>query len=267
MMTFFSSTSLMAQNQIQNEGDLDNDPPYLEAEPDGADIRCVEEILNFQEVDQFIESNERIANRVATGDVWRFYERFKRQGVPDAPLKLALEYFEKNRSTFENQNYISIADYSQNSRERRFYMLDMRTGEVLKEQVSHGSGKVNGVNHGDPDHDGMLDRCVHSNGSTRNMTRPGFFKTHVPYRSSQSFPLVGRHKNMQYNGMRLIGLEARNRDALERGVVMHEANYNRKGAQMGRSFGCPAFAPGVAKNIFPNIMLGSLFYAHAPQCE
>lgn len=249
------------------ESELDNDPPYLEADCDHDGGPCQKENLEFAELNLFANTNNRAAERLMTSDTYKFFKKFRDQGVPEGPLRLALDYFEKNKANFENQNFISIADYSQNYRNKRFYMLDMRTGDVLKEQVSHGSGKVNGVNHGDPNHDGMLNRCVHKNGSTRNMTRPGFFKTANPYRSSQSFPVVGKHKNNQYNGLRLIGLEEKNKDALDSGVVMHEANYNRKGNTMGRSFGCPAFAPGVAKNIFPKIMEGSLFYAHAPQCN
>lgn len=262
-----ASLVVLLPSSYAKESELDNDPPYMEVDCDTAGGPCSAENEVFAELNLFAKTSNRAAERVLTSDSYKFFKKFREQGVPEGPLRLALDYFEKNKAKFPNQNFISIADYSQNSRNKRFYMLDMRTGKVLKEQVSHGSGKVNGVNHGDPNHDGMLDRCVHTNGSTRNMTRPGFFKTANPYRSSQSFPLVGKHKNNSYNGLRLIGLEDRNKDALDSGVVMHEANYNRKGNTMGRSFGCPAFAPGVAKNIFPNIMEGSLFYAHAPQCN
>lgn len=222
---------------------------------------------NTAQVQRLANDAQSVSDHIKRGGAYRFLDKFLQQGVPEKPLRKALSYFKKNKSKFSNKNYISIADYSQNSKNKRFYMLDMRTGRVLKEQVSHGSGNSGGKKLGDPNHDGMLDRCTHSNGSRTNMTRPGFFKTANPYMSGQNFPVVGRNNGSSYNGLRLKGLENRNKDALSRGVVMHEAYYNKEGAVMGRSYGCPAFIPGKAKNIFPRIKGGSLFYAHVPQCE
>lgn len=255
-------------NPKLENGAYQNDPPQTYENPSRPED-CSPR-LGFSETNpirQFAQDGLSISDHVQRGDPHRYFDEFLRQGVPEAPLRKALAYFKKNKSKFPNKNYISIADYSQNSRNKRFYMLDMRTGRVHKEQVSHGSGNAGGRKLGDPNHDGMLDRCTHSNGSRTNMTRPGFFKTANPYMSGQNFPVVGRNNGNRYNGLRLVGLENRNKDALSRGVVMHEAYYNREGAVMGRSYGCPAFVPGKAKEIFPRIKGGSMFYAHVPQCE
>ena len=197
-----------------------------------------------------------------------YFNDFIKQGVPELALKQALNYYAKNKSMFSNDKYISIADYSQNSANKRFFMLDLTTGNVTKEKVSHGSGAVDGIDYGDQNHDGNLDRCTQSDGSKKNMTRPGFYKVDDYYTSVghlQSWPSLDYEQN---NGMRLFGLSKTNGDALGKGVVMHEAYYNQDGnAVMGRSYGCPAFVPGRGAPLMKKIKGGSLFYAYAPVCS
>ena len=197
------------------------------------------------------------------------------QTVPKEPLKQALAFYEMNGPKLENKRYISLADYSLPSTEKRFYRLDLETGELLAAHVSHGMGVKgpNGDYVGDEKHDGMLDRCQYQ-GSRKNLTRVGFFKTGPFYFSSRHdenkkknhWPDLDIEAHGRVNGLRLTGLSESNAEALARGVVMHEATYNR-GKQMGRSHGCPAFRPGVGAPIMETIAGGSLFYSYAPQCS
>ena len=219
-------------------------------------------------VDSFVEpctscDNDLHAGREvraeSTSGVCRHYNTFLASGVPAKALNQALFYYKNNSSTFSNK-WISIADYTDNSTNRRFYMMNVETGEVRRRHVSHGSGSRNGVMQGDPNHDGNLDRCS-INGSRENMTRPGFFKVAEPYVSSShrdSWPSIGG----SYNGVRMDGLSGSlNNHARGAGVVMHGANYNSS-AVMGRSYGCPAFRPNEASNILNTIKGGSLFYSY-----
>jgi hypothetical protein len=196
------------------------------------------------------------------------YQTFKSKGVPSTPLLQALTYYHNNRSRFPNERYLSIADYSQNSSQKRFYLLDLTTGNVSAEKVSHGSGHRNGVKYGDRDHDGMIDSCRHSDNSRLNMTRPGFYKVSDFYESTRhrgDWPVL--EKGTRNNGMRLVGLSSTNDDALGKGVVMHEAPYNVGGnATMGRSYGCPAFVPGQGAPLMRKMQGGSLLYAYVPNC-
>jgi hypothetical protein len=187
------------------------------------------------------------------------YDKFRSNGVPQAPLKQAMSFYFRNKTKFaRNERYISIADYSQHSSRNRFYLLDMQTGQTIATQVSHGGGD----GRGDPNHDGYLDRCTHPNGSRKNMTRAGFFRMSGFYKSSKDWPAVsGRN-----NGLRMEGLSTPNRNALSDAVVMHEAHYNRSGAVMGRSWGCPAFVPGKGASVMRKISGGSLFYSYTPAC-
>jgi len=216
---------------------------------------------------------------VTNVQVCTHYKDFLSHGVPEIALKQAITYYSKNKSTFSNNRYISIADYSQNSRTKRFHLLDLDTGTVTSEKVSHGSGSADGVDYGDQDHDGMLDKCT-NNGSKKNMTRPGFYKIEDFYESEKhTAKYIAEHPNEYHNewpllegsnnGMKMIGLSSTNRDAFDSGVVMHEADYNEGGsAVMGRSWGCPAFVPGRGAPLMKKMKGESLFYAYAPVvCE
>ena len=194
------------------------------------------------------------------------YREFRKQGVPERPLQQAMTFLEKaqKNGTLGRQRYFSIADYSRNSREKRFYLLDLQTKKVTFEKVSHGGG--NRGKAGDPDHDGMLNRCGQSGSS---MTRAGFFRVGDYYLSSKNrykWPLLTRKPPR--NGMQLHGLTPGvNDDALSDGYVMHEAKYNSGGnAVMGRSWGCPAFVPGRGAPVMAKLQGGSLLFNYAPQC-
>ena len=208
--------------------------------------------------DSISESPSDSAVSNGTG-LCQHYSKFLESGVPEKALNQALFFYKNNTSEFSNE-WISIADYTENSREERFYMFNIETGEVRKHHVSHGSGNRNGVKRGDENHDGNLGRCSY-NGSRENMTRPGFFKVDEPYVSSShrdSWPNLGGG----YNGIRMDGLSGELNDhARGAGVVMHGANYNT-GATMGRSYGCPAFRPNEASDILNTIKGGSLYYSY-----
>lgn len=212
-----------------------------------------------------------------SGEACRFYNKFKKSGIDEKPLKQALLFYQKNRNKFSNERWISVADYSKRSNKKRFYMLDMKTGQVIREKVSHGSGHQNGRKKGDPSHNGYLNKC-HDNGNRTNMTRPGFFKTAEFYRSTShtGFKTYNQKKMRdwpfidganQTNAMRLDGLSPGINDhARRRGVVMHGAWYNDIMDIMGRSYGCPAFESHKAPEVLNRIKNGSLFYAYTPPC-
>ena len=199
------------------------------------------------------------------------YNNFLAKGVPKAPLKQALAFFQQNngKGKLEKQRYIGLADYSQRSTKKRFYLLDLATGEVISEKVAHGGGSRNGSYAGDPDHNGYIKRCQHPNGSRTNMTRPGFFAVSEFYYSDHGSDSGWTELTDGKNGLRLDGLSAGvNDEARDQGVVMHETRkYGFGGdAIMGRSFGCPAFVPGKGAPLMKKLSGGSLLYAYVPAC-
>ncbi|EQC48454.1 L,D-transpeptidase catalytic domain protein [Bacteriovorax sp. BSW11_IV] len=260
------------------------------------ELRNCNEEMQVKSLRSAVAQAEELINdteKVIRADECKYFENFVLEGVPVEPLKQALKYYKDNKSKFKNKNYISIADYSQHSSQKRFYLLDLRTGEVKNFRVSHGSGKTNGVSYGDPDHDGMINQCKFTKdqltkiNSVRKkngqspihdrwaMTRPGFYSTaylansvaHDPENKSASAPWPMFSTRPRLNKMILNGLTPSvNDDALRNGVVMHEAFYNQDSSRMGRSFGCPAFQPGEGKEIVNKIQGGSLFYSYVPDC-
>lgn len=189
-------------------------------------------------------------------------------GVPEDLLRQAITYYDGHPKAFAKAGQLAIADYSRSSTEPRFFFVDLAAAKVESFKVSHGSGDVKGKKWGDADHDGMLDRCVSTKRNRQNMTRPGFFVTRELYYSAgnaNGWPRVDAPG--KFNALRMDGLSPGiNGDAMARGVVMHGAEYNRNKI-MGRSYGCPAFEPEVARKLLPRLAEGVLFFASAPMCK
>lgn len=205
------------------------------------------------------------------------YDHFVSLGVPATPLEDTFNYYDNNLDLFSNQRYVSIIDYSQNSRNKRFYIMDMETGELQREYVAHGSGRNRlGFPVADINHDGMLDRCMHSKFSRKlrlvkhrrwGMTRPGFIRVDGTYHSSKF--AYGEYKRTKAaNALLLNGLEASSSDVRRNAVVIHEASYvYDKPVRQGRTLGCPAVAQGVVKRFINKLKGGSLLYSYVPQCK
>jgi hypothetical protein len=80
---------------------------------------------------------------------------------------------------------------------------------------------------------------------------------------------IGRHGV----SLRLLGLEPGINDrAEERAIVMHAADYVsedviRRQGRLGRSHGCPAVRPAVARSLIESIRDGTLVFAYYPDAE
>jgi len=269
LLFFISCKEPDLQGQINNRPDLPSPvkdlPGYLDkiTNPPGC-AHCA---------DKQGSEPEQEKGGFSGGPVCDHFKSFVKQGVPKDALKQALSFYSKHKSTFKSsagKRFISIADYSSHSGKKRFFLLDMKSGKVKRSRVSHGSGKVHGVNYSDKAHNGYVDRCTHpkGNGAAHSrwaMTRPGFFKTGGLATSGKhikSWPMM--FPKQRGNKMTLKGLSPGvNEDAMRNGVVMHEAYYNSpRNGTMGRSFGCPAFEPGEGKKVISKIKGGSLFYGY-----
>lgn len=247
--------------------------------------------LPLDQVDEEVMKILNIGEIQLRGESCQYYSKFLDAGVPKNALKQALAYYQKNKKKFKNKNFISIADYSQSSTKKRFYLLDLRSGKVTKEKVSHGSGSLNGVKFADAtiknnkvvrssSHNGMMKRCripkkYAVKGGKHNqwaLTRPGFFKVSEFYMSyshdetnkgRKGWPTM-KANGKRRNGLRMDGLtKGVNNKARAQGVVMHEAYYNT-GKVMGRSFGCPAFPPKKGRDLMKKMSGGSLYYSYVP---
>jgi hypothetical protein len=147
---------------------------------------------------------------------------------------------------------LTVIDYSLPSSLRRLWVVDPETRRVLAhEYVAHGRGSNDPA---DP-----ARAVVFGNEPESHRTSLGTFLTGATY--------TGQHGL----SLELDGLEPGVNDrARARRIVIHPADYvsaafrARSGGWVGRSFGCPALAPEVARAVIERIRGGSVLFADAP---
>jgi len=146
-----------------------------------------------------------------------------------------------------NERLLTVIDYSKPSTEPRLWVLDLARERVLfEERVAHGQGSG----------DNYATRFSNLDGS--HQTSLGLFRTADTYVGTNGYSL------------RLDGLEPGVNDrARERAIVMHGAPYVSEGniralGRLGRSHGCPAIRPAVARKVIDTIKDGSLVFAYYP---
>jgi hypothetical protein len=145
---------------------------------------------------------------------------------------------------------LTVIDYSVPSTEARLWVVDLVTRRVLfQEAVSHG--RNTGDNH-----------------ARWFSNRPG------SYQSSLGLFLTGdTYVGRNGYSLRLHGLEPGVNDrALDRAIVMHGAPYAdpdraRSLGRLGRSQGCPAVRPAVARSLIDAIKGGSFVFAYYPDSD
>lgn len=175
-------------------------------------------------------------------------------GAEEAPTGMSLEAWRHalaahNRASVERltrSSLLAVIDFSLPSSERRLWVVDIGTGEVLaREHVAHG---------------------VRSGG-----TYPVSFSNQVgSNQSSLGTFITGR----SYHGIRGLSLRLRgvepgiNDRALERGIVLHgtpnvSPDRARQGG-VGRTEGCPAVSPDAARRLVPMLENGVVLFAWYP---
>lgn len=142
---------------------------------------------------------------------------------------------------------LTVIDYSRPSSEKRLWVYDLNTRELLYEElVAHGQGT------------GAHRATKFSNQPDSHQTSLGLFVTDETY--------VGR------NGysLRLDGLDKGWNDrARDRAIVMHGAPYVspqfvKATGRLGRSHGCPAVSDAVARRLIDRVKGGGLVFAYYP---
>jgi hypothetical protein len=171
--------------------------------------------------------------------------QFRVPGLAAGTLELALHAY--RRAEEENllgRKRLTVIDYSLASTQRRLWVLDPDSGRVLfAERVAHGKGS------------GDLLAARFGNEPESHLSSLGVFRTAETYEGAHGYSL------------RVDGLDKGTNDrARERDIVFHGASYateafGREHGRLGRSFGCPAIAPGVARAVIDEIRGGSIVVA------
>ena len=183
-------------------------------------------------------------------------------------LKRLVAGYRKWPGLGKNKRYGVFVDYTKNSREKRAFLIDFKSCDVLfSEYVIHGGTTYSPLAfYGDPNRDGLLDYCRQPNGSRQYMTRPGVYVTRGCHQTQlKGWPQI--YKDCE--GIKLEGLEPSNGDAYRAGVVLHEHEAIPNDASMKfEGQGCPSMPAGALKPMVPyGLMRGALVLLYAPQCD
>ena len=169
-------------------------------------------------------------------------------GLRTSVLELALKAHARAAAAGETASpLLTVIDYSLLSRERRLWVLDLDSGEVLaRELVAHGNGTGG-------------DAARHfSNRPGSYQSSLGTFVTGATYRGKHGLSL------------RLHGLDRGLNDQAEaRAIVVHGARYVNDDivgqlGRLGRSQGCPALSEDAAPRIIDLIRDGTVVFSYFP---
>ncbi len=162
-------------------------------------------------------------------------------------LAMAAATCAQSRNLVDAPKTLTIIDYSLPSTEPRLWVLDLQTGHTLyQEVVAHGRGSGGNM------------ATAFSNAADSHQTSLGLFRTEDTYVGQNGY------------SMRLNGLEPGVNDhARARAIVMHGAPYVDAAmavaqGRLGRSWGCPALRPAVAKALIDRIKGGNLVFSYYP---
>lgn len=150
----------------------------------------------------------------------------------------------------KNPGTLTVIDYSRPSSERRLWVYDLKTRELLYEElVAHGQGS------------GANMATQFSNTDESHQTSLGLFVTADTYVGKNGYSL------------RLDGLDKGVNDrARDRAIVMHGAPYVSEAfvkttGRLGRSWGCPAISELVARKMIDTVKGGGLVFAYYPDSQ
>lgn len=169
-------------------------------------------------------------------------------GLSKSAFEYAVKGYQKlvDSGLVKNPRYLTLVDLSQSSRNKRFYILDMKNEQLAwNTYVAHG--KKSGID--------MAENF--SNNFNSNESSLGFYLTQTTYSGKHGLSL------------RMNGLEKGFNDHAEaRGVVVHGASYvnaSRVNSDyMGRSQGCPALPENEYAQVINIIKEGSVLFVYHP---
>lgn len=170
-------------------------------------------------------------------------------GLSAAAIREALTAMDcaKAKGIAPDAERLAIVDYTRPSVEPRLWVFDLEQQKLLFEDyVAHGRGSGDDM------------ATAFSNRSGSYKTSLGLFLTDETYDGGNGYSL------------KLKGLSGSLNDlAFSRKIVMHGASYvnpeaARTYGRLGRSLGCPALRPKMARPIIDALKEGQFFYAYGP---
>lgn len=179
-----------------------------------------------------------------------FEMNFQNVGLSKTVFRLAIKGLRNlNRNgKLRNPNVLTIADYSQSSKKKRLYVIDLKNKKLLfNTYVAHGR-------------------------NTGQEYANSFSNTEGSYKSSLGFFVTKTVITVPSTGYSLLlhGVEKGfNDNAEKREIIIHAAGYVtegfiKKNGRLGRSLGCPALPPEWNKAIIETIKDGTCMFIYNP---
>ncbi|HEY8388358.1 MAG TPA: murein L,D-transpeptidase catalytic domain family protein [Parasegetibacter sp.] len=198
-----------------------------------------------------VESSVNADNESGNNPAAVIYETLKldEAGMSPEVLEYAIKGYEKllKEGAIEREGIISICDFSQSSRQKRLYVIDILNQKLLMNTyVAHGKNS------------GLEYAKSFSNKPESHQSSLGFYVTSSNYNGAHGLSL--RVKGME---------KGINDKAWDRAIVIHGADYvNPQFAKtkgyMGRSFGCPAVSFKDHKQLINTIKNGTCLFIYHP---
>jgi hypothetical protein len=177
------------------------------------------------------------------------YMQLKALGLSEEAFQYAYKGYQKliSKNKISNSDYITICDFSQSSRMKRLYVIDLKNVKVVvNTYVAHGRNS------------GFEYATRFSNKPTSRESSLGFYITSTTYTGGHGLALI-------INGVE-PGI---NDNAARRRIVVHGSkyvgeNYLAFKNYIGRSYGCPAVPQNECKEIINYIKNGSCLFIYHP---
>ncbi len=207
-----------------------------------------------------LEQAQQVVDRTSSGR-FAHYAKFIRQGVPAAALNETMrKFFDfKRQGAVTNDKHVVVVDYTKHSKEPRFWVLNLQTGNVSGMKMGHGDGK------------GLL------SGKQKIPMHATAFVSSVESSDASSWGamvLAGPKQkgvNSKFNHASYVkGLEPHNANVYDRDIIVHEGINNSgqvyvtdtPGVAAGRSNGCFTLSPANAKWVHENLPAGTFLNAY-----
>ncbi len=213
---------------------------------------CAMLVLTARTSAKFSKTNNIIipaAEKTAIADYYTNWN-LTAAGLSKAAFEQAVKGYNylQQKNKLQKNSLLTIIDYSKASFEKRLYVLDMNTGQIIFNTLAaHGKNS------------GLVYANDFSNAVSSLKTSLGFFITGSTYNGANGYSL------------KLEGCEKGINDkALQRAIVMHGApyvseNFIAQNGYLGRSHGCPAVPEKWSKQIIDVIKNGSCVFLYYPQ--
>jgi len=191
-------------------------------------------------------ATEEAAAVIAEADVMYEDMSLETKGLTKEAFEHAFLGFTRllNSGLVNKTNLITVADFSQSSRNKRLFIIDVNKREVVMQTyVAHGRG-------------------------SGNEYATSFSNKHESHKSSLGFYITkGTYSGQHGLSLNLGGLEKGINDNAEaRRIVVHGANYIGN-SRTGRSHGCPAVESKLSKNIIQTIKDGTVLFIYHPSAS